>query len=43
VESDKITAELKDGILQITAPIAAAALPKNIALKNSAPANGGGE
>ena len=28
MESDKITAELQDGILQITAPIAAAALPK---------------
>jgi HSP20 family protein len=30
VDGEKMTAELKDGILEITAPIAAAALPKKI-------------
>lgn len=34
VERDKLTAELKDGILEITAPIAAAALPRKIEVKN---------
>jgi HSP20 family protein len=35
VEGDKMTAELKDGILQITAPIAARAVPKKIEVKNA--------
>jgi HSP20 family molecular chaperone IbpA len=33
VDGEKMTAELKDGILEITAPIAAAALPKKIPVK----------
>jgi len=33
VDGEKLTAELKDGILEITAPIAAAALPKKIEVK----------
>lgn len=40
VDGEKMTAELKDGILEITAPIAAAALPKKIEVKNL-PTNGG--
>ena len=41
VEGEKMTAELKDGLLEIRAPIAAAALPKKIPVKQSAPAKGG--
>jgi HSP20 family protein len=33
VDGEKLTAELKDGVLEITAPIAAAALPKTNELK----------
>jgi hypothetical protein len=33
-----MTAELKDGVLQITAPIAASALPKKIEVKSVAAA-----
>jgi HSP20 family protein len=33
VEGEKLTAELKDGILEITAPIAAAALPRKVEIK----------
>jgi HSP20 family protein len=43
VDGEKMTAELKDGILEITAPIAAAALPKKIAVKSGAPTKGGGK
>lgn len=39
VDGEKMTAELKDGILEITAPIAVAALPKKIEVKNL-PTNG---
>ncbi len=35
VEGEKMTAELKDGLLEITAPIAASALPKKIEIKNA--------
>jgi HSP20 family molecular chaperone IbpA len=41
VDGEKMTAELKDGLLEIRAPIAAAALPKKIPVKQSAPAKGG--
>jgi len=37
VEGDKISAEVRDGVLEITAPIAAAALPKKITVKNGTP------
>ena len=40
VEGEKLTAELKDGVLEITAPIAAAALPKKIQVKHSEPVKG---
>jgi HSP20 family protein len=43
VDGDKMTAELKDGILQIKAPIAAAALPKKIAVKSGTPTEGCGK
>ena len=42
VDGEKLTAELKDGVLEITAPIAAAALPKKIPVKAGPPAKGGG-
>jgi HSP20 family molecular chaperone IbpA len=35
VDGDKLTAELKHGVLQITAPIAASVLPKKIQVKTS--------
>jgi len=35
VDGDKLTAQLKDGILEITAPIAAEALPKKIEVKKA--------
>jgi HSP20 family protein len=44
VDGEKMTAELKDGILEITAMIAASALPKKIAVSTgAAPAKGGGK
>jgi HSP20 family protein len=42
VDAEKLTAELKNGVLEITAPIAAAALPKKIPVKHGTPAKGGG-
>jgi HSP20 family protein len=36
VEGDKLTAELNDGILELTAPIADSALPKKIEIKDAA-------
>lgn len=38
VDGEKITAKLSDGILEISAPIAASALPKKIEVKIAAPA-----
>jgi HSP20 family protein len=38
VDGEKISAQLNDGILEITAPFAASALPKKIEVKNVAPA-----
>jgi HSP20 family protein len=38
VDGEKLTAVLKDGILEITAPIAAEALPKKIQVNKAAPA-----
>jgi HSP20 family protein len=35
VEGEKLTAELKDGILEIIAPIAAAALPRKVEIKTA--------
>jgi len=45
VDGEKLTAQLKDGILEITAPIAATALPKKIEVKQAAAAapKGGGQ
>ena len=45
VEGEKLTAELNDGVLEITAPIAASALPKKIELRKAAAAaaKGGGK
>jgi HSP20 family protein len=44
VDGEKLTAQLKDGILEITAPIAASALPKKIPVKaGAAPTKGGGK
>ena len=40
VDGQKLKAELKDGLLQVTAPIAPAALPKKIKVKNL-PTTGG--
>jgi HSP20 family protein len=37
VESDKLTAEYRNGVLEISAPISAAALPRRIEIKSSAP------
>ena len=42
VDGEKLTAQLKDGVLEITAPIAAAALPKKIPVNAGTPAKGGG-
>ena len=42
VDAEKMTAQLKDEILEITAPIAATALPKKISLSTgAAPSKGG--
>ena len=43
VDGEKVTAELKRGILEITAPIAAAAFPKQIPIKVVAPEKGDGK
>jgi len=43
VDGEKLAAELKDGILEITAPIAGAALPKKIPVTSGRPGTGGGK
>ena len=35
VDVDKLSAEYKDGVLEITAPVAAAALPRRIEVKTA--------
>jgi len=42
VDKDKLTAEYRNGILEITAPIAAAALPRKIEVKSLPAAKGAG-
>jgi HSP20 family protein len=42
IEGDKLTAQLKDGILEITAPISAAALPRKIEVKTDSKAQAAG-
>lgn len=37
VETDKISAEYRNGVLEITAPISAAALPRRIEIKSTQP------
>ena len=40
VQTDKLTAEYKDGVLEITAPLSESALPKKIEIKNPAKTKG---
>jgi HSP20 family protein len=42
VNTDELTAEYNNGVLKITAPLSASALPKQIEIKNSAKAKGAG-
>jgi HSP20 family protein len=35
VDADKLSAEYKDGVLEITAPVAASALPRRIEVKTA--------
>jgi HSP20 family protein len=42
VDKDKLTAEYRNGVLEITAPISAAALPRKIEVKSLAAAKGAG-
>jgi HSP20 family protein len=42
VDKDKLTAEYRNGILEITAPISAAALPRKIEVKSLPTAKGAG-
>ena len=42
VDTDKLTAEYNNGVLEISAPINASALPKRIEIKTSAKAKGAG-
>ena len=42
VDKDKLTAEYRNGVLEITAPISAAALPRKIEVKSLAAARGAG-
>ena len=37
IDTEKLTAELQDGVLEITAPISAAALPKKVPVKHNEP------
>jgi hypothetical protein len=40
LQADKITAEYKDGFLEVTAPLSESALPKKIEIKSSAQPSG---
>jgi HSP20 family protein len=40
VDTDKLTAEYKDGVLEITAPISGAAIPRKIEIKSLPRAKG---
>jgi HSP20 family protein len=42
VEADKLTAEYKNGVLEITAPLSESALPKKIEIKTPAKAKSAG-
>ena len=42
VEADKLTAEYKNGVLEVTAPLSESALAKQIEIKTSAKAKGAG-
>jgi HSP20 family protein len=42
VDKDKLTAEYRNGVLEITAPISAAALPRKIEVKSLPSAKGAG-
>ena len=42
VEADKLTAEYKNGVLEVSAPLSASALPKKIEIKTSGKAKGAG-
>ena len=42
VEADKLTAEYKNGVLEVTAPLSESALAKKIEIKTSAKAKGAG-
>jgi HSP20 family protein len=42
VDTEKITAEFNNGVLEITAPLSAAALPKQVEIKNLPKAKGAG-
>ena len=42
VEADKLTAEYKNGVLEVIAPLSESALPKKIEIKTSAKAKGAG-
>jgi HSP20 family molecular chaperone IbpA len=40
VETSKLTAEYKDGVLEVTAPLSESALPKKIEIKTETKAKG---
>jgi HSP20 family molecular chaperone IbpA len=40
VQADKISAEYKDGVLEVTAPLSESALPKEIEIKSSGQSSG---
>jgi HSP20 family molecular chaperone IbpA len=42
VDKDKLTAEYRNGVLEITAPISAAVLPRKIEVKSLPSAKGAG-
>jgi len=42
VDKDKLTAEYRNGVLEMTAPISAAALPRKIEVKSLPSAKGAG-
>lgn len=40
VQADKLSAEYKDGVLEVTAPLSESALPKTVAIKSSSQSSG---